>query len=392
MVQISPIEPSVLRWVIDESGYDDAGIAELVGVDQADIETWASGRAKAPRGKVSELLKKLKRSPDVVYLDRVPEAASLKAHFRSMKVGGGTIGLNPTEIQVVRKAHYIQFELSRMLLVNEAPRPDLPALEPSGDANELGARLRAWTLAGQAGTNGYTFEDWRRFVEAKLVFVLEIDIPRPKGWTDRADDDPSKLRGFSLPDVVAPMVVVCTDSKPAKSFTLFHELAHLTLGRDLRGIGACHVPRPARDRIERQCDSIAGAALVPPDSLRDFVDETELAEGQDLITPVANEFKVSLSAAAVAIENGLGLTGLYRRTFAGRHYRERNPQNTSQGGARGQNRPTKRLKTFGAGLVRTVMTHLAQGSTTETRVRRLFDVDGDEITTMAAMVGVDFAT
>lgn len=390
MVQLSPIEPSVLRWVIDESGYDDAGVAELVGVEAADIETWTSGdEPVAPRRKVSKLLRELDRSQDIVYLNRVPDGARLQAHFRSMKVGGGrAVGLTPKEIQLVREAHYIQFVVSKVLFVNEASRPELPRLDRTASAESQGASLRRWVLGDHSspGTNGYTFDQWRNLVERRRVFVLMMDLRRERGADDRQDRDSSSLRGFSLPDEIAPMVVVCTDSKPAKSFTLFHELAHLALGHERRGIGACHVPVLERDGLERQCDSIAGAALVPPPSLRKFAEENRLEDGWSLIKAVAGEFEVSMRAAAVAIENGLHRPGLYRQAFANLYYRDRNPRPTGGGGG-GQSRVRLRLAKFGRGLVSALSKYLDTGSFTEAKARRFFDLGGDEVFALAASVG-----
>jgi len=69
------------------------------------------------------------------------------------------------------------------------------------------------------------------------------------------------FRGFAIADEIAPFVVINRlDAKPARSFTLIHELAHVWLG-------AGGVSGPVRavpgSNIERFCNDVAGEFLLP---------------------------------------------------------------------------------------------------------------------------------
>ena len=69
------------------------------------------------------------------------------------------------------------------------------------------------------------------------------------------------FRGFAIADEIAPFVVINRlDAKPARSFTLIHELAHVWLG-------AGGVSGPVRavpgSNIERFCNDVAGEVLLP---------------------------------------------------------------------------------------------------------------------------------
>lgn len=310
MVIASPIKPEILDWVIDESGYDPADLARKVGVGSDELLSWTVGEAVAPEGKVTEILKRLKRSPDIVYLDEVPEAARLKAHFRTMKVAGKSVSLTPEEIHIVREAHYIQHFLSEMLMHGEADRVQIAdelQLQRSGPVEEQGAKVRNWVTAIQSPVDGREFMQWRALVEARSVFVVMVNLSRIRGEEDSPTDDSSRLRGFSLPHDVAPLVVVCTDNAQAKTFTLFHELAHLGLHDG--ETGACHVPIVSSDAVDRWCDRVAGGALVPVDALREYVTCCRPLDSMkvQMVDLVAREFKVRKRTATVALGEGLGI-------------------------------------------------------------------------------------
>ena len=391
MVIASPIKPEILDWVIDESGYVPAGLARKVGVGSDELLSWTVGEAVAPKGKVTQILKRLKRSPDIVYLDSVPEAASLKAHFRTMKVAGKSVSRTPEEIHVVREAQYIQHFLSEMLMHGEADRVQIAdelQLQRSGPVEEQGAKVRNWVTANQSPVDGREFRQWRALVEARSVFVVNFILNREKGQEDSSTTDTSRLRGFSLPHDLAPVVAVCTDNSRAKTFTLFHELAHL--GIQDGATGACRVPIVSSDDTEKWCDRVAGVSLVPTGELRRYVDSHRLSEGREdqMVNLVAGKFKVSKRAAAVALGHRFGIEGLYRRTDGRLAYRDRNPR-IHGGGGPGWDRVELRLRKFGRGLVKKVFEHFVAGVVTEAQVRRFLRLGGDEVYDAAYRIGVN---
>ncbi len=75
--------------------------------------------------------------------------------------------------------------------------------------------------------------------------------------------DVAAFRGFALADPLAPFIVINDqDAKPAWSFTLLHELAHLWLGSTGVSGGS------AENRIEQFCNDVAGNFLLPEPELR----------------------------------------------------------------------------------------------------------------------------
>lgn len=71
-----------------------------------------------------------------------------------------------------------------------------------------------------------------------------------------------RFRGFVIADSVAPFVVINgRDAKPALSFTLLHELAHLILGNT--GISGVD----SENDVERFCNDVASTFLLPTNEL-----------------------------------------------------------------------------------------------------------------------------
>jgi Zn-dependent peptidase ImmA (M78 family) len=74
------------------------------------------------------------------------------------------------------------------------------------------------------------------------------------------------FRGFVIADKIAPFVVINDqDAKPARSFTLLHELAHIWLGQTGVSGGEPEdtMPATAFGKIEQFCNDVAGEFLLP---------------------------------------------------------------------------------------------------------------------------------
>jgi Zn-dependent peptidase ImmA (M78 family) len=131
------------------------------------------------------------------------------------------------------------------------------------DPNVIGTRLRdvlGVTLAQQRQwRNAHTaFLRWRERIEALDVLVFQA-----------TSIDAKVARGFSIYNETWPAIVVNRkDAWAGRIFTLFHELTHLLL----RTSGVCDLHEKSRSvsmesTIERFCNAVAGAMLVPTDAV-----------------------------------------------------------------------------------------------------------------------------
>jgi Zn-dependent peptidase ImmA (M78 family) len=75
------------------------------------------------------------------------------------------------------------------------------------------------------------------------------------------------MRGFAIAKPQVPVIVINGRdySQGGKAFTLLHELAHIILGESAISNGAAEDlgATPEEQRIERFCDAVAAAALMP---------------------------------------------------------------------------------------------------------------------------------
>jgi Zn-dependent peptidase ImmA (M78 family) len=104
-----------------------------------------------------------------------------------------------------------------------------------------------------------------------------------------------EARGFSLSERPLPVIALNgKDSPRGRIFTLFHELAHITL--DLSGLCDLH-ESAAEGWVEPFCNAVAGEALVPVPAIRSQPEVAGHATGPEWsdedLRVLANRFMVS---------------------------------------------------------------------------------------------------
>ena len=124
-------------------------------------------------------------------------------------------------------------------------------------------------LAQRRGDADVLFKRLRAAAEAAGVFVLVLgDL-----GSHHSAIPASVFRGFAIADYAAPFVVITAkDARPARAFTLIHELTHIFLGQT--GVsGAISTDRPTTDkaRVERFCNDVASELLLPGQRFRQGV-------------------------------------------------------------------------------------------------------------------------
>ena len=132
----------------------------------------------------------------------------------------------------------------------------------------------------RAARQGKAFEFWRRRLEENDILVFVISGPH---WSV----DLKEMRGFSIANRELPVLVVNGKdySQGGKVFTLIHELCHVLLGESAISNGAAEDPQlaPVSRTVERFCDAVAAATLMPRDMLLAFdeVAGTDVREWSD---------------------------------------------------------------------------------------------------------------
>jgi Zn-dependent peptidase ImmA (M78 family) len=144
------------------------------------------------------------------------------------------------------------------------------------------------------------------------------------------------MRGFAIAEQPLPAIIVNGKDRTAgRIFTLLHELAHVVLGESAieNDIEPGNAIPPAHRAIERFCNRVAAAALMPLDALA--ADPIVLAKQQhkgawsdDEIIAVARHFGVSRVALLVRLaEMGRVSAPSCRRSAANMIGSLRRPEN-----------------------------------------------------------------
>jgi Zn-dependent peptidase ImmA (M78 family) len=337
--KLVPATPSVIAWAIQESGFSLRALATLLDVPQGEIEGWTKG--KHPElAKLQALAAALKRPFSAFLLPHPPASSIPSVKFRSSTAATAR-ELNPEERRSIREAARLQQVISWLTRELEIPGPEVPFASTKSDIDDMAQAIRArlnvsletqlsWSSATEA------LRAWREAVERLGVLVLML----PMGE--------ESCRGFSIWDDAAPLIAINTAWLPeARVFTLFHELAHLAT----RTNSACAedaAPRStAGDRIERWCERVAAAVLVPADGLSKVLskiskDATTWTADLSAATQIASTFRVSRRAAALRlIESERATWGLFKSI----------PPHTDRlsrrGGGRGRTRAEIRRQRYG---------------------------------------------
>jgi Zn-dependent peptidase ImmA (M78 family) len=268
------VKPELLRWARDRAKVklEDAAKAAHVSIER--LEAWESdSSADAPTlGQLRDLAAKYHFPLAVFYLPEPPKDFAPLRDFRRLR-DAAEQPISANLAFHIRSA-YDRRELALELFqeINSQPRRFPLKATLRDDPEEVGRAIREFLEVDsesqkRAARQGRAFDYWRRRLEENDVLVFLISGPH---WSV----DLKEMRGFAIATPELPVIVVNGRdySQGGKAFTLIHELCHVLLGESAISNGAGDYPtlRPADRRIERFCDAVAAATLMPRELVMSF--------------------------------------------------------------------------------------------------------------------------
>lgn len=257
------VEPQVLVWARKSIGLDIERAARKVGVVQKSLEKWESGAAAPTLPQLRRLAAAYKRPLAVLLLPRPAKDFDALRDFRS---GVKDLAMPSPELTAEYWRALSQREVIAEITDLGAPS-DAETRQPAQltldmPAEEAGDLLRRWIAI-----------DKTKWTEPRLALDGWIDATENQGvivmQTHRVST--TEMRGFSVSQWPHPVVALNgSDFQRGRLFTLAHELAHLAL--NVGGLCNLHEDRKsnhAEDQIERYCNRVAAAALMPRSVLMD---------------------------------------------------------------------------------------------------------------------------
>ncbi|CAN5119747.1 ImmA/IrrE family metallo-endopeptidase [soil metagenome] len=301
-----PITSEVLRWAIDESGWERPDLAEKLKVSSDTLQSWETGSDHPSQTQFNALVQYLKRPSAVFFLPSPPPSDDLPSAFRS--VAGENISSGPEERRHLREARRVQAELSAIIQDLNYPEVELFPASTNDDPQEIARAERARfgiSIETQLGwrSESEAFDEWRSALGniGVLVFLQQIGH--------------GNMRGYALRDEYAPITGINTTgfNVTSRIYSMFHEYAHLLLGADdVTHQLASPKKWDSQLDIERWCERFAASFLLPREDLESHLrSEYGWHSGHTLgvdevrskLNRLANRFKVSLRAMALRLQD-----------------------------------------------------------------------------------------
>ena len=284
-----PINPKLLVWARESSGYDTNDAASRLGVRQEKLESIEAGEAQITYAQLRKAAEVYKRSLAAFFM-AVPPPSKEPPHDFRMQWDYASRPLSPSLNFELRKAWKHRDDVIE--LTQQMGRT-IPVFEPTATmelapeylANDIRELLNI-SVQDQLSWRNSTIalKHWKAAVEACGVLVFEVSrIPI------------EEMRGASLWCDTLPVILLNgADSHTGRAFTLLHEFTHLLL----RQGGICDLA-PAEfesqdAKVEAFCNAVAGAALVPHDVLQKLLPVNHDAEwSMDELDELSRHFQVS---------------------------------------------------------------------------------------------------
>jgi Zn-dependent peptidase ImmA (M78 family) len=316
-----PVNPKVLIWARLERGFDVSGAAARLGVPEEELLELENGVRRPSVGELRNMSAKYEIGfSSLLMPDVLPSETRLNVKdFRTH--GSGAPGKwNP---DLLMEMDDINVLIDAMADLRNADPTlfgnTLPSADVATDAAQIAANERSrigLDVDSQASwkTDANAFNRLRSLVEAQGVFVYQVNASTTDDWRGIAIFDERKI----------PVIVINSNETfpAAKSFTLFHEYAHLLLRQ------SAITDHRSRDSQEEYCNKFAahflmplrefkGVALSVGGGFRNYWTDTQLRK-------IGSVFKTSMSAVALHLEShGLAPDGFFAAKLSEWRVREK---------------------------------------------------------------------
>lgn len=304
-----PVNPKVLIWARDERGYDIASAAARLGIPEEELIELENGARLPTVGELRNMAAKYEIGFSALLM---PEPLSAETRLRVRDFRTHRTGVAKWSADLLAEMDDINVLIDAMADLRDAEpsllKSNFPHVTTSMSAARVASdergRLRL-DVEQQAAwkTDAAAFSKLRRLIEAQGIFVYLINASTIDDW-----------RGIAIYDErQVPVIVINSDETfpAARTFTLFHEYAHILLRQSAIS------DQRSRSADEEFCNKFAAYFLMPTNEFRgaaftvgggfkQYWTDRELKK-------IGSVFKTSMSAVALHLENNnLAPDGFYK--------------------------------------------------------------------------------
>ena len=299
-VQKVQINPDVLRWAIEGSGWDTDELSEKTGISNESIRRWKESISGIDVSDLRKISKAIRRPLSALLL---PEPPAERALTDYRVVGGeGREDLSKGTLAVVRRARYVQSSAREMLeMRSEDVRPNVtfrtleddPEIVAAKERKALGVELEK--RSSGEGIDRFVraaYQNLKGRIESNNIFVMQAAM------------DVGEAGGFALTDGHPKVILVNSKDAPRpKFFTLLHEYAHILLKAD----GICLIgsgnlgkrPSGKAAATERWCNNFAEGVIMPREKVVEELSGMADHEPRKVTDSISRKFCASRAAAAM---------------------------------------------------------------------------------------------
>jgi Zn-dependent peptidase ImmA (M78 family) len=311
---VSGLNPNVLKWARDRSGYSIEDIADRFNGDLKIIESWEDGSKSPTYVQLEKLAYQIYKRPIAIFFFPEPPDEPDPTHsFRTLPEFE-IKNLNAGTRFEIRQAISFQNSLKELNNgINPFENPIFKEFQISENDNIFDISKRIRTILTTPLKDQIKWKDSREALDKWRDVILEVGIFILKDSFEQND-----ISGFCLFDDEFPIVYLNNSTSANRQiFTIFHELAHILLKNngitkfDFSYIN--HLQGRAK-KIEMFCNAFAGEFLVPTREFISFA-KKDFSKDSDIIS-IANYFKVSKDVILrKAFDQGLIDQGYYLQKY-----------------------------------------------------------------------------
>ncbi len=283
-----PISPEVVTWARERLGYSLEAL-EQKRPELKKIAAWESGDSRPTYRELESLAKELWVPVAIFFFPEPPDLPRIEESFRTLSTE--QFAEIPPRIRILlHRARAFQIGLGEL---NDGRNParQIVTRDLSFNVNDpvpyIARQVREFL--GVSLADQFNWPDASAALKAWRTTFYDVGVTVFKDAFRE-----SGYGGFSLYDDEFPIIYVNnSNSKSRQILTLFRELAHLLL--QTSGIdrdASFRQPYQAdMHRIEKKCDCLASAILVPEEDLREEI--LACAPDKSLAEDLACKFRVS---------------------------------------------------------------------------------------------------
>lgn len=274
------VNPEILVWARESAGLALEDAAEKLNLLSSQRSSAAeklaaleSGKKEPTRGQLNAFASVYKRPLVMFYLAEPPRKGDRGQDFRQTPESRGP--RDNAMLDALLRDVKARQEIVRDLLLEDDNllRPDFVGSASIRESVIDVVRRIATRMSFdhtnpvlRSGDTDDLFRRLRKSAEEIGIFVLVLgDL-----GSHHTAILPTVFRGFAIADPIAPFIVInAKEARPARAFTLIHEMAHIWLGQTgVSGDVAISLPISESAKYERFCNDVASEFLLPERNFR----------------------------------------------------------------------------------------------------------------------------